>query len=372
VREDVRVTEATTFFERRAFLRLPWRIYKGDTNWVPPLLMQVKQTLNTSKNLFYKRAKIKLFLATRRGEPAGRIAAIVNNAHNDFHGEKAGFFGFFECVDHQATADALLSAAVDWLAGQGVKVFRGPNSPSTNHECALLIDGFDRPPSVMMPYNPPYYADLLERFGLRKAKDVHAYELIVERFDPKLYKLADRLARRGMLEVRSVNVKDFPAEIQLVRGIYNKAWEKNWGFVPVTDEEFEHVAYDMKKILEPSLVLIAFAGGRPAGFSVSLPNINEPLRTMNGRLFPFGFVKLLKGMKRIRSGRNLLMGVIPEYRKLGLDILMYVRTIEASKMVGWTWGELSWVLEDNLDMRRVLEKMGATVYKTYRFYEMTI
>jgi len=372
VRDQVCVTEAAGFFDRRAFLRLPWAIYKGDSNWVPPLLMQVRQSLNTRSNPFYKRARIKLFLATKNGRPAGRIAAIINDAHNEFHGEKAGFFGFFECIDDQPVADALLSAAGQWLSRQGMAVLRGPNSPSTNHECALLVDGFEHPPMVMMPYNPPYYARLLEDFGLKKAKDIHAYELIADLFAPKLYKLADRVAKRPKLKVRPLNAEDFPGELDLIRKIYNRAWEKNWGFVPMNDEEFEHLARHMKQILDPSLVLIGFVDGDPAAFSVSLPNINEALRKINGRLFPFGFIKLLRGMKKIRTARNLLLGVVPQYRKLGIDILMYVRTIEAARRAGYTRGELSWILEDNLDMRRVLEKIGAVVYKTYRFYEMPI
>ena len=370
--EEVRVSEATGFLRRRAFLRIPWSIYKGDANWVPPLLMQVRQSLNTRKNPFYHRAKIKLFLAEKGGRPAGRTAAIVNDAHNEFHGEKTGFFGFFECIDDQPVADALLSAAKGWVAGQGMSNLRGPVSPSTNHECALLVDGFDRPPMIMMPYNPPYYAQLLERFGFRKAKDIYAYELTTEAFAPRLYKLADAFAKRSKLEVRPIDVRNFASEIKVIRGIYNSAWEKNWGFVPVSDEEFDHLAYDMKQILEPSLALIGFADGRPAGFSISLPNINAALRSANGRLFPFGFIRLLRGMKKIRSARNLLMGVVPEFRRLGLDVLMYARTVEAVKQLGYSWGELSWILEDNVEMRQMLEKVGARAYKTCRFYDLPI
>jgi GNAT superfamily N-acetyltransferase len=366
------VSEADGFLSRRAFLRMPWLIYKGDTNWVPPLLMQVKQTLDTRKNPFYRRAAIKLFIAEKDGRPAGRVAAVVNDAHNEFHGEQTGFFGFFECINDQHVADALLSAAKEWLAGRGMNNLRGPASPSTNHECALLVDGFDRPPMVMMPYNPPYYAQLLERFGLARAKDIYAYKLDADAFGPRLYRLADAFARRSKLEVRPVNVKDFASEIEVIRHVYNNAWEKNWGFVPMNDEEFDHLARDMKQILEPSMALLGFVDGRPAGFSVSLPNINEVLKALNGRLLPFGFIKLLRGMKKIRSARNLLMGVIPEFRRLGLDVLMYARTVEAVKQLGYTWGEMSWILEGNIDMRKVLEKIGAQVYKTYRFYDLPI
>jgi GNAT superfamily N-acetyltransferase len=334
--------------------------------------MQVKQDLDTRSNPFYKRAKLKLFLATLNGQPAGRTAAIINRAHNEFHNEKAGFFGFFESMNDPRVSSALLTAAKQWLADEGMEVLRGPNSPSTNHECALLVDGFGLPPMVMMPYNPPYYADLLEHFGLRKAKDTHAYSMASRPFDRKVYKLADYLARRSNLDVRPVNRKDFGRDIRLIREIYNSAWEKNWGFVPVDDEEFDHLAHRMKQIFEPSLALIGFANGNPAGFSFSLPNINEAIKPLNGRLFPLGFIKLLRGMKRIRTARNLLLGVKPEYRTIGLDLLMYVRTLDTARELGHTWGELSWILEDNYAMRNVIEKLGARVYKTYRFYEMPI
>ena len=208
MQEQVRVTEAAGWLRRRAFFRFPWLVYKGDANWVPPLLMQVKQTLDTRKNPFYKRAKIKLFLASKRGRRAGRVAAIISDAHNEFHGEKAGFFGFFECVNDQQVADALLSAAGQWLGAGGMEILRGPISPSTNHECALLVDGFDRSPMVMMPYNPPYYADLLEGFGLVKAKDSYAYELSATSFDPRLYKLADRLAGAQAIEYQIISFQD--------------------------------------------------------------------------------------------------------------------------------------------------------------------
>lgn len=366
------ITEANSYLARRNFLHLPWLIYKGDTNWVPPLLVQVKASLDTRRNPFYRRSRIKLFTAEKDGRTAGRIAAIVNGPHNEFHGDKAGFFGFFECIDDPAVADALLAAAKNWLASQGMNTLRGPANPSTNHDCGLLVDGFSMPPQVMMPFNPQYYPRLLEACGLRKAKDLYAYKLTPETFSPQLRDLADRLAKRASLEVRPIDMKNFRREADLIREIYNKGWERNWGFVPVDDAEFDHLAKEMKQILEPSLVLIGFAAGRPAGFSVTLPNINEPLKTINGRLFPFGLFKLMAGMKKIKSGRNLLMGVIPECRKMGLDVLMYKCTVDASARLGYTWGELSWILEDNIDMRRVLEKMGASVYKTYRLYECPI
>jgi len=372
VNAAITTSEASSFRQRRAFLRLPWSIYKGDPNWVPPLLMQVKSTLNTRKNPFYRHARIKLFLARKNGRPAGRVAAIVNDVHNHFHREKAGFLGFFECINDPAVAASLLAVARDWLAGQGMQILRGPASPSTNHECALLVDGFDSPPQIMMPYNPPYYIALLESFGLRKVKDILAYRLDAAKLSPRVYKLSDFLAARARIEVRPVEPRNFARDIAIIRDIYNRAWERNWGFVPVDDEEFNALAREMKSFYEPSLALIAFANGLPAGFSLTLPNLNEALARINGRLFPFGIFTLMRQSRRIASGRNLLLGIVPEFRKLGLDILLYRKTVEAAIALGYTYGELSWILEDNIDMRKVLEKLGARVYKTYRFFEMPI
>ena len=368
----ITVAEVSSYRERRAFFLLPWRIYRGDTSWVPPLLLHVKESLDARKNPFYRYSKLKLFLARKDGVPAGRVAAIVNDAHNDFHGEKVGFFGFFECIDDPAVAAALLTSARGWVAGQGMEIFRGPANPSTNYDCGLLVNAFDRPPQVMMPYNPAYYAGLLEGYGLRKAKDLLAYRVVPETFTPDFYKLADHLERRSGLSVRPLDMKHFEQEARLIREIYNNAWERNWGFVPVDDVEFFHLARQMKTILEPSLALIGFVQDRPAGFSLTLPNVNEALAAINGRLFPLGFIRLMRAMKKIKSARNLLMGVLPGCRKLGLDIVFYKHTIEASLKLGYTEGELSWILEDNDDMRRVLEKIGAKVSKTYRFYEMPV
>ena len=366
------ITEVKSYLQRRCFLHLPWLIYKGDTSWVPPLLLQVKAALNTKKNPFYRTAELRLFLARKDGRPAGRIAAIINHSHNCFHGEKVGFFGFFECINDAAMANALFDAAKRWLAGEGMTVFRGPVNPSTNHDCGLLVEGYGMPPQVMMPYNPPYYADLMGACGLAKAKDLLAYKLTPQTFTPSLHDLSARVARRERLEVRPINMKQFEREALLIRGIYNKAWERNWGFVPVDDVEFDYLAAEMKQIIEPSLVLIGFAGGEPAAFSVTLPNINEALAKINGRLFPFGFFKLMSAMRKVKSARNLLMGVIPQYRKLGLDLLMYKLTVDTTEKLGYDWGELSWILEDNADMRRLLGKVGAAQYKAYRIYEAPI
>jgi len=365
----VQITEARGFRARRAFLRLPWQIYKGDRNWVPPLLMQVRHMLDTRRHPFYRHSEMKLFIARNNGRPAGRIAAIICRPHNEFHGEKVGFFGFFECIDDRQVACGLLDSARAWLAGQGMTTFRGPVSPSTNYECGLLVDGFDLPPAIMMPYNPPWYPELLEAAGLRKAKDTYAYYLSNEMFSDRVKEMAAYLQRRSKLSLRRVEAKDLDREIEFIRSIYNSAWEKNWGFVPVDDEEFGHLAGEMKQIFKPELALIGFVDGQPAGFAVALPNINEAIKPLNGRLFPFGIFRLLWRMRKINSSRLLLLGVKPEFRKSGLDILMYASLLEGGRSLGYGWGELSWILEDNHDMRSVIEKIGGRRYKTYRFYE---
>jgi len=372
VGDRVEITEADGFRQRRAFIRLPWQIYRGNPAWVPPLLMQVKQILNTRKHPFYRRSQIRTFLARKDGRPAGRIAAIICNPHNEFHNEKVGFFGFFESINDQRVASALVDAARSWLAGEGMQVLRGPVSPSTNYECGLLIEGFELPPAVMMPYNPPWYADLLEACGLHKAKDIYAYHLTKELFDKRVRDMADYLRRRSKLSVRQVNGKDFDREIELIRDIYNSAWERNWGFVPLDDEEFDALARDMKQIYDPRLAVIGFVDDRPAGFGVALPNLNEAIKPLNGRLFPFNFLRLLWRMRAITGARILLLGVKQEHRKSGLDVLMYVYLFENGTALGYDWGELSWILEDNRDMCRVIEKLGGRRYKTYRFYEMPI
>jgi len=366
------ITEARGFFKRRTFLHLPWPIYKGDANWVPPLLVQVKQNLDVRRNPFYRHARIKLFLAHRNGRPAGRIAAVIDESHNTFRNEKTCFFGFFECINDRDTAAALLEAVRQYAAAQGMDTLTGPLSPSLNHECATLVEGFDSPPQVMMPYNPPYYPQLLEACGLAKAIDVLAYHFAIKDANPKMFEIARRMTTRSKIELRNIDPKQLQREVQIVREIYNQAWANNWGFVPADEAEFEHLARELKAILEPSLAFIGFIDGKPAGFSLALPNINEALKQINGRLLPFGLIKLMHAMKHISSARLLLLGVVPEYRHAGLDILFYTRTIESGIKLGYAGGELSWVLEDNTDMRKVLEKIGARVYKRYRFYTMPV
>lgn len=365
----VRVEPVGSRSDLRAFLRLPWRIYQGDPHWVPPLLVEQRKLLDRRRHPFHRHADVEYYLARRDDRVVGRIAAIVNHRHVEFHGETVGFFGFFECQDDPAVAQALLDRAESWLAARGMTSMRGPMNFSTNEECGLLVDGFDEPPMIMMTYNPPFYERLLEGAGLRKEKDLLAY-LIREIQEPeRLLRGVSRLGERAGATVRPIRLKELPREIERIREVYNSAWEKNWGFVPMTEAEFDEMAKQMKQIVDPELCLIAELNGEVAGFQLALPNYNQAIRHANGRLLPFGIVRLLWHARRIDEVRVITLGVKPEYRRLGLDAMMILRAYRRAIELGYRRSEASWILEDNAMMRRILERLGWIVYKTYRVYE---
>ncbi|MDI6788980.1 MAG: N-acetyltransferase [Planctomycetota bacterium] len=360
------------------FIRFPWRaqIYKDNPYWVPPLISEEKKLFNPILHPFYRNAQMQLFIAYQGGggnkTPVGRIAAIINHNHNKFHNEKTGFFGFFESVNSPDVANYLLSAASDYLKEKGMEILRGPMSPSTNETCGLLIEGFDLSPAFMMPYNPPYYINLLESCGLKKAKDLYAYYLdtkIVSEKLPRLERIAQNTLSDNKVVIRRFDMRNIRRDISIIKEIYNNAWSKNWGFVPMTDEEFDYLSKEMVRIIDPDFVLIAEVEGKPAGFSMALPDYNQIFKKLNGRLFPFGIFYFLFGKSRIKTLRLLTMGVIPQYQKRGLDVVFYLETIKRGIAKGYQGGELSWVLEDNVMMNRVLNTLGARVYKKYRIYE---
>lgn len=355
-----------------AFLKLPWYIYKGDPNWVPPLLSDQKKILHPKINPFFQHAQMTRLVARSNGRVVGRICAIDDRAHVEYWEEPVGFFGFFECENDQEVANALLKAAADWLKPRGLDFMRGPVNPSTNDTCGLLIEGFDSPPVFMMPYNPPWYADLLEGTGLAKVKDLYAYRLHKDELPKKIIQAGEKFKASLNIRVRTIDLKNFDQELERVRQVYNQAWEKNWGFVPMTSAEFDHAADDMKKVLDPQLAFLAEDGDKPVGFSLGLPDYNVAFKHMNGRLFPFGIIKFLTYRKKIKGIRVLTMGVIKEYRKRGVDVVFYLETLKNAEAAGYEWGELSWVLEDNVAMNRVAKMIDAQVYKRYRIYEMAI
>ena len=354
----------------KPFVDLPYELYRNDPHWVPPLRIAVKELLDRQKHPFYANAEAEFFLARRNGRPLGRIAAIVDRAHNRVHNENAGFFGFFECVDDPEVAEALLSSARAWVFERGARFIRGPVNPSTNYECGLLIEGFESDPMVMMTYNPPYYAALMDRVGLRKAKDLLAY--LSSSSDVQLEKI-DRAARRVFAKtgviVRPINMKDFDREVARVWDVYGAAWSRNWGFVPMSREEFFQMGKEMKQILKPELVLIGEVGDKMVGFALALPDINQALKPARGRLLPTGLLKILYHQRLIKSVRVLALGVVEEHRSSGLPAAFYATLVRNARKLGYGPCEMSWILEDNILMNRSLEVMGAKRYKTYRIYE---
>ncbi|HEX6941256.1 MAG TPA: GNAT family N-acetyltransferase [Longimicrobiales bacterium] len=360
--------------EQDRFIRLPWRIYAADPVWVPPLLHDVKTVLDRRRHPFHRHAEVEYFLAWRGAEVVGRIAAIVNHRHNEFHGEKTGFFGFFECIDDAAVADALLGTAEDWLRERGMVRVLGPMSFSTNEEAGLgaLVDGFDHPPVVMTAHTPRYYPALFEGAGYVKAKDLLAYWLDDPRPPERLVQGVERLRKAEGIRIRTLNMKDFAGEVARIKEIYNSAWERNWGFVPMTDEEFDHLARQLKPVVNPRLCGIAEVAGEPVGFALALPDFNRALKHVNGRLLPFGIFKLLWHQRKIDTARVLTLGLKPGYRRKGIDAMLYLHIFREGVAAGYYRAECSWILEDNWDMRRGLERMGARVYKTYRIYEKVL
>jgi GNAT superfamily N-acetyltransferase len=383
------VREVRNARDLHRFVTFPWEVYRNDPNWVPPLISQEKNLLTPGKHPFHEHGEIRCFLAEARHTGGrqvvvGRIAAIRNRRHEEFHGEPVGFFGFFECLptkEHfrdkglaslgpEEVTAALLDAARDWVRRQGLEILRGPMNPSTNETCALLVDGFDDPPMVMMPYNPPQYVELLEGAGLRKAKDLVAYTLEDADPPPRMVEMAEKVSRRTGVRIRPLRKKELTDEVRRVQEVYNSAWEKNWGFVPMTPAELDHMAKELKPIVEPRLVCFAEKGDRTVGFALALPDVNQALKHANGRLFPFGLIKVLWYSRRIDRMRVLALGLLEEFRGLGIDQLMYLHLWREGRAMGMRQGEFSWILEDNMRMRVPLERFGARVYKTYRIYDM--
>ena len=376
--ERLRVRAARDRRDLKRFIDLPYRLHARDPVWVPPLRRDVELLLSRTRNPFFEHADAEYFMAERDGQVVGRIAAISNRLHNETHGDRVGFFGFFESSDDQAVANALLEAAADWCRQRGHDVLRGPASFSVNDECGLLVDGFDTPPALMMPHNPRYYVTLLERADFVKAKDLWVYEGGSEdHYVPVPERLArgtELIRQRMGITIRPLDMRDFEGEVERIKELYNAAWEKNWGFVPMTEHEIDHLAEQFKPVVIPQLVPMAVKDGKLIGFGITLPDLNVVFRrNRSGRMFPM-ILKLLWALKtrKIRRARILLLGVLPEYRGKGVDAMLYHWIWTKSGERGIYWGEAGWILEDNPAMNAGLEKMTFKVYKTYRLYDRPI
>jgi GNAT superfamily N-acetyltransferase len=369
------VTDGRTL---KQFIDLPYRLHRRDPVWVPPLRRDVKLLLDRTRNPFFHHAEAEYFLAERDGEVVGRIAAISNRLHNDTHHDRVGFFGFFESINDQGIADRLFAAAAEWCRAKGHDVLRGPASFSTNDECGLLVQGFDKPPTILTPHNPPYYVELVERAGFAKAMDLLMYEGgSMEHYVPtpeRLNRAVDVMLKRAGVTLRPLDSKNFKAEVERIKVLYNACWEKNWGFIAMTDAEIDHLATQFKPVVVPDQVAFAEKDGQAIGFALALPDFNVIFRKhRSGRMLPAA-LHLLWALKRktIRRARILLLGVLPEYRGKGLDSALYHWIWSKSGAHGMYWGEGGWVLEDNAAMKLGLEKMTFVKYKTYRFYDRAI
>ncbi|MDR3256052.1 MAG: hypothetical protein LBT18_00080 [Endomicrobium sp.] len=368
----MKIVKAGTPKQFRQFIRFPWKVYSRSCPWVPPLISDVVETLSEDKNPFWLHAKKQLFLAyDDKNKVIGRIAAIIDYNYIAFQDDKCGFFGFFECFDDVKTAKALFIAVENWLKEQKIYKMIGPMNPSTNDECGFLLDGFNIPSSFMMPYSLRYYLHLAEQSGLKKIKELYAYDMDVTE-DSRV----DRLERivvmakkkLPMLEIKTMQKDSFEEDLKAAISIYNRAWEKNWGFVPWSDEEFVVIATKLKMLIDPEMIIIASVANSPVGMLISLPNYNQVLKKLNGRLLPFGILKFLYYRKKIDSLRLMVMGVIKEYRHKGIEAIMYEKGLKNAIRIGYKHCELSWVLDDNIMTQRTAEMMNGRLYKKYAIY----
>ena len=373
---SITVRPVTRRRDRQRFIDFPYTFYPDRyPHWVPPLRRDVAATLNRKKNAFFEHSRMQLFLAENAsGRVVGRIAAIVNGRHLLVHDDGNGFFGFFECVDDYTVAEALLDAATDWLRKRGLTGVRGPANPSLNDTAGLLVDGFDREPCILMPYNPPYHEPFLERYGFTRAMTMWAY------YVHKKYVQFDRLKRGAAivkrrtpgLSIRTLDMDRFEEDARTILDIYNDAWSNNWGHVPMTNAEFSQLASDLKQIVVPEMVFLVEHEGTPVAFSISLPDINRALREVNdGRLFPTGLPRLyLNAQYGIYEVRMPLMGVRKAYQGKGIDSLLVLETIETGPSLGFDACEMSWVLDTNDRLKNHVESLGAVVDKEYAMLEM--
>jgi len=372
------IREVTSRRDLDQFAKVPWRICADDPNWVPPLLVGVKEFLNRKRHPFHLHGAATQFLALKNGTALGRILVSDDPLYNRRHESNVGCFGMFECVDDRSTAHALLDAAAAWLRVRGRTSIMGPVDYSTNYNCGLLVEGFDTPPRIMMNHNPPYYAGLLESWGLAKAKDLYAW-WFVDRFDlvAKWQRRTDWLARRSGVTVRPFSKKDFHAEVDRCYEVYNDAQKEHWGFAELTRAEFLYLAKRLAKIGLTDHALMAEVQGKLVGFSVTLPDVNEAIRPLDGRLttfgLPIGLVRLLYRLPRVKTARMAILVLLEAYRRRGISELLILETLNYGKdVVGYAGAELSWTLEDNELINRTVEHVGGRRYKTYRIYEKSI
>ena len=369
---ELTIRPVDTRSEQKRFIRLPWRIYRDDPSWMPPLVMSQEELLNFRPHPFYERSKARSFIASRGGIDVGRITGIVNAGHVERYGENRGFFGFFECDDDAAAARGLFGAARDWLHAQGMTSIRGPANPSLNYECGLLIEGFDTPPFFMMTHNRPWYGRLVEENGFGKIEDMYAFwgeTGMLSSLDAKLGSMIQGVKERFGVTVRPLDRSRFDEEVRMFLDIYNSSLGGTWGFVPLSSGEVKHMAESLKHLIVPELAMVAEVGGKPIGTVFCLLDYNPRIKAINGRLFPFGFVRLLWNKKGIKRMRAISTNVVPEYQAWGVGLVLMGALVKPVIDWGMKEVEFSWVLESNHLSKRTLERGGALVTKKYRMYQ---
>jgi GNAT superfamily N-acetyltransferase len=369
--EEIKVRAVESKQDLNTFIMMAYKIYQGDANWVPPILMNLRNMLSFKHNPYFEHADGKYFIAFRGSEPAGRITAQIDRNYDEHWGGKTGHFGFFESVPDQGVANALFDAAGEWLRKNGRDRMQGPYNLNINDECGLLIDGFDSPPMVLMTYNPDFYPRLYEAAGFSKAMDLYAYRLDSTADAPQdVVNYAEKIRHKEGIVIRSMRWLNFEKELDNFVDVYNHAWEENWGMVALTEKEIRAHALELRFLAFafPELNFFAEQDGKIMGMSITIPNLNEALIKTNGKTLPFVWRLLRKG-KRYESCRVFALGVKKEFRRSGVASVFYVDTLMAAKRLGIKWGEMSWILETNDNMNRAIKHMGGTVYKTYRIYE---
>lgn len=364
------VLKVSTPEDLKRFVRLPHRIYRNDPCYIPPLEFERLKFLNARRNPFFEHAEVDHFIVTNaQGQEAGRISTVLDRSFNEYHNERTGFFGMFECIQNAEAARTLLEVAQNWCRTRKLDTLRGPMNLSTNHECGLLVEGFHTPPVFGITYNPPYYAEFIENCGFQKTKDLINMGLVPLKVPDYMVEAQAKLLKRGRFKIRTLRPQKFEQELEIIWDVYNDAWSANWGFIPMTKKEFWFAAMDMKAILIPELCLIAEVQGEPVGFSLSLPDFNQTLRKVNGKLFPFGWFHLAFGRRKADAIRTLTLGVKKKFRRLGIDLVFYTRTYQWGVDQGINLCDQSWVLEDNKAMVEPILRLGGYPYKRHRIYE---
>lgn len=366
------IKRVATSGEKKQFVQFPWTLYANDPNWIPPLRQNVKELVGYAANPFYAHNQVQTFLALRGGKVCGRIAAILNQGHIDRHKERRGFFGFFECVDDQEAATGLFAAVREWFADRQITCLRGPMNPSMNHELGLLIEGFDSPPTFMMTYNPPYYERLIECCGFEKVQDMYAYwgsREMLPKIAEKLAPIATQIIDHLNIKLRPLDKRHFLSDVRKFLDVYNRSMTNTWGFVPMSQEEVEHTAQTLRFLMIPELAIGAEVDGQMIGAVFALPDYNPRIKRIDGRLLPFGFLRLLWRKHTIKKIRLISTNVLPEYQYQGVGLALMHGMVPAGLEYGLQEAEFSWVLESNKLSRGSLEKGGAKRIKTYRLYD---